>query len=159
MNYSVCAIICAAGKGNRAGFEKNKLLVPFGESCVLEKTLRAFDFSAIDEIVVTASERDFNEISEICNAFPKAKIVLGGETRTDSVYNALKAVQSDIVLIHDGARPYVTRRTIENCIQSVKTYGSGICAIECRDTISVVENRLIIRRLGKQMRFWQAMRF
>ena len=142
MSYSVCAVICAAGKGTRAGFTKNKLLLKKGYT-VLEKTLSAFDFPAIDEIVVTASERDFNEISQICKAFPKAKVVLGGETRTRSVYNALKAVQSDIVLIHDGARPYVTRQTIENCIQSVKTFGSGICAVECRDTISVVENNKI----------------
>ena len=51
MNYSVCAIICAAGKGNRAGFEKNKLLVPFGESCVLEKTLRAFRYYNSDNTI------------------------------------------------------------------------------------------------------------
>ena len=42
--YSVCAIICAAGKGSRAGFEQNKLLVPFEGSTVLEKTVSAFDF-------------------------------------------------------------------------------------------------------------------
>ena len=56
MSYSVCAVICAAGKGLRAGFEKNKLLIPFQGTTALEKTLSAFDFPAIDEIVVTASE-------------------------------------------------------------------------------------------------------
>ena len=137
---TVCAVICAAGKGLRAGFEKNKLLIPFMGSTVLEKTLSAFDFPAIDEIVVTASESDYQEISALCEKFDRTSVVLGGEDRSHSVYNALKAAQSDIVLIHDGARPFVTREIIENCIQSVKTSGSGVCAVECRDTIAVVKD-------------------
>jgi 2-C-methyl-D-erythritol 4-phosphate cytidylyltransferase/2-C-methyl-D-erythritol 2,4-cyclodiphosphate synthase len=60
------------------------------------------------------------------------------------VYNALQATDKDIVLIHDGARPFVTRESIENCLQSVKTYGSGICAIDCIDTIAVTENGNIV---------------
>ena len=93
--YSVCAIICAAGKGNRAGFEKNKLLIPFEGSTVLEKTLSAFNYPAIDEIIVTSSERDFAEISLLCEKMENAKVVLGGETRTQSVYNALKVATAD----------------------------------------------------------------
>ena len=118
MKQTVCAVICAAGKGFRAGFEKNKLLVPFENSCALEKTLRAFDFPLIDEIVVMASEEDFAEISKLASAFENAKVVLGGETRTLSVYNALKKTSADLVLIHDGARPFVSRELIESCVQS-----------------------------------------
>ena len=117
---SVCAIICAAGKGTRAGFEKNKLLIPYGGSTVLEKTLSAFDFPAIDEIIVTSSETDYEEISTLCEKYENTQVVLGGETRTESVYNALQTVKSDIVLIHDGARPFVTRKVIVGCIESVK---------------------------------------
>ena len=141
---TVCAIICAAGKGTRTGFTKNKLLVPFQGETALNKTLSAFTFSAIDEIVVTASQEDFKEIDEICQKYTNAKAVLGGEDRSQSVYNALRATGADIVLIHDGARPFVTRKTIENCIESVKINGSGICAIECRDTVAVVKNGKII---------------
>lgn len=137
---SVGVIICAAGKGSRAGFEKNKLLVPFGDSTVLEKTVSAFDFPAIDEILVTVSACDEKEISAKFAQLPQVKTVLGGETRTQSVYNALKACTADIVLIHDGARPYVTREIIEGCIHSVKTAGSGICAVECRDTVAAVKD-------------------
>ena len=144
MTYRIGVIVCAAGKGNRAGFEKNKLLVPFQGSCVLEKTLRAFDFSAIDEIVVTSSKEDFAEISKLCSAYPKAKTVLGGETRSKSVYNALQEIQTDIVLIHDGARPFVTQEIIEGCIHSVQSFGSGICAIPCADTIAESKDGKII---------------
>ena len=134
---TVCAVICAAGKGQRAGFDKNKLLVPFNGSNALTQTLSAFDFPAIDEMIVTASAEDFEEISAICANFPNAKVVLGGETRSHSVYNALQATKAEIVLIHDGARPFVTRNVIEGCIRSVETYGSGICALPCTDTVAV----------------------
>ena len=140
MSYSVCAVICAAGKGSRAGFSENKLLIPFGTSTALETTLSAFDFPAIDEIIVTASEGDFDRITALCASYERTKVVLGGVDRSHSVYNALKASSADIVLIHDGARPYVTREVIEGCIHSVKTYGSGICAIECRDTVAMVKD-------------------
>ena len=141
---TVCAIICAAGKGSRTGFEKNKLLVPFQGATALFKTLSAFDYPAIDEIVVTASQEDFDEISALCTQFANAKAVLGGNDRSHSVYNALRATDADIVLIHDGARPFITRKLIENCIESVKTNGSGICAIACRDTVAVVKNGKIV---------------
>ena len=143
MKYSVCAIICAAGKGFRAGFEKNKLLVPIGGDRVLKKTLSVFHFPLIDEIVVTASQEDMTEITEICSAFPNTKVVLGGETRSRSVYNALQQTKADIVLIHDGARPFVTREIIEGCIQSVKSHGSGICAVPSLDTVAMAKDGVI----------------
>ncbi len=139
MKYSIGVIICAAGKGARAGFDKNKLLVPFMGSTALEKSITAFDYDGVDEIMVTASETDFNEIADICDRFPRTHAVLGGETRSQSVYNALQAIACDIVLIHDGARPFVTRKIIEGCIHSVKSFGSGVCAIPCTDTIAVAE--------------------
>ena len=140
MKYSVGVIVCAAGKGARAGFPKNKLLLPLDGDCALEKAVSAFDFPTIDEIVVTSSIDDFNEIKTLCSPFARTSVVLGGETRGQSVYNALKTMQSEIVLIHDGARPFITRDCIESCIQSVKAHGSGVCAIPCTDTVAVCEN-------------------
>ncbi len=141
---SIGVIICAAGKGARTGFDKNKLLVSLNGEPVLKTTLSAFDFPNVEEIIVTASQEDFADISAICSEFERTSVLLGGETRFHSVYNALKAVHTDIVLIHDGARPFVTREIIESCIQSVKTYGSGICAIPCTDTVAFVKNDGII---------------
>ena len=78
---SVCAIICAAGKGARAGFDENKLLIPYGDSTVLKKTLTAFDFAKIDEIIVTSSETDFDQITALCVPFARTRVVLGGKER------------------------------------------------------------------------------
>ncbi len=135
---SVCAIICAAGQGNRAGFTKNKLLVPFEGETALEKTLAVFDCPLIDEIIITASECDLTEIQKIAKTHPRTSVVLGGETRFHSVHAALQSVKSDMVLIHDGARPFVTNTLIRSCIESVKQYGSGICAVPVTDTTAKV---------------------
>nr|MBR6778330.1 2-C-methyl-D-erythritol 4-phosphate cytidylyltransferase [Clostridia bacterium] len=141
---TVCAIICAAGKGTRAGFEKNKLLVPYDGIPVLARTVQAFCFEGIDELIITYSPDDLAEMKALLSGFDNVKFVQGGETRTHSVYNALQEVESDVVLIHDGARPFVSRSVIEGCIESVKTCGSGICAVECRDTIATVEDGKIV---------------
>ena len=137
---SVSVIICAAGKGLRAGFGKNKLLVPLDGTPVLQRTLQAFYFENIDEIIIAHSPDDKAEISALIAPFPNVKLIEGGATRTQTVYNALQAVQNEIVLIHDGARPFVTREVIEGCIESVKTHRSGICAVACTDTIAVKSN-------------------
>ena len=132
----VSAIICAAGKGERAGFSKNKLLAPLYGAPALFHTLQAFDIPTVDEVVVTSSPADFEEISALCAPFCY-NTVLGGATRTDSVYCALKECTGDIVLIHDGARPFVSRDIIEGCIARVKDNRSGICAVPVTDTIAV----------------------
>ena len=63
--------------------------------------------------------------------------MLGGETRTRSVYNALQKANGDIVLIHDGARPFITKETVRECIESVKNCGSGVCAVPATDTVAL----------------------
>ena len=135
---SVSVIICAAGKGLRAGFEKNKLLIPIHGTPVLQKTLQAFCLDEITEIIVAHSPTDTNEIKMLVQGFDKVKLVTGGDTRSQTVYNALRAATGDIVLIHDGARPFVSREIIQTCIQTVQEYSSGICAVPCVDTVSFV---------------------
>ncbi|MCD8200669.1 MAG: 2-C-methyl-D-erythritol 2,4-cyclodiphosphate synthase [Clostridia bacterium] len=135
------AIICAAGSGDRAGFSKNKMLVPLYGAPVLWHTLKKFAFA--DEMIVTYSEGDLEEFEKICAPFG-AVLSPGGATRTESVYGALQKVTGDIVLVHDGARPFVTRDVIDGCIESVKNYGSGICALAATDTVATTKNGRII---------------
>ena len=144
---SCSAIITCAGNGSRAGFEKNKLLLLYQNSTYLEKTIRAFtDCDFITEIIVTSSPNDYDEIFKITQNINKnIVVILGGETRTASVYNALKKCSKTAVLIHDGARPFVSKEAIENCYNSVLNFGSGICCIPCKDTIAVEENGEIIK--------------
>ena len=100
----------------------------------------------IDEVIVTSSVFDFEEISALCAPFGY-KVITGGQTRTQSVKNALEGVTGDIVLIHDGARPFVSEKLIKDCIESVKRYGSGICAVNATDTAVYNNGRIDRNRL------------
>ncbi len=147
-NNKVSVIICAGGTGERANLGKNKLLADLYGAPVLWHTLKKFDIPEINEIIVAAAETDLKEISAIAKPFG-CKIVTGGKTRTESVINALAQVTGDIVLIHDGARPFVTNKIILNCIESVKTYGSAVCAIPATDTAVYGHYSVITERLDR----------
>ncbi len=137
----ITAIICAAGKGARAGFSQNKLLREYEGLPVLARTLSAFAQCAqIGEILVTASEEDERAISALLSPYPHAQTVRGGNTRTESVYNALKRARGESVLVHDGARPFVTQKIIADCIDGVASYGSAVCALPATDTTVLCEN-------------------
>lgn len=130
----ITAILCAAGKGERAGFRQNKVLNDLNGLPVLTYSLQAFAPVA-DEIVVTARPCDRAAIDALLAPYPHARISEGGETRAESVLKALKEAKGDIVLVHDAARPYVSEKIIADCIGSVKKYGSGVCALPVTDTV------------------------
>lgn len=130
-------IICAAGKGLRAGFSENKLFAPVNGISVLERTLSAFCIPAVHETVVAYGKEDEEKILALQNKY-RFIAALGGQTRTQSVFNALKKVSGEIVLVHDGARPFIDEETVNACIESVKAYGSGVCALPCTDTVAIV---------------------
>ena len=140
---AVTAVICAAGKGTRAGFSKNKLLVQTQGYPTLLKTVNAFDIPEIHEILVAVNQDDFEEIQTLCAQIEKVRLVIGGETRPQTVQNALLETKTEIVLVHDGARPNVSREIIVSCIDSVKEYGSGIVCIPPVDTVAVTDGEVI----------------
>ena len=128
----ISVILCAAGSGSRAGFPENKVLRELNGLPVLSYSLSAF--GEADEILIPCREEDEARIGALLSPFPGARTVRGGETREESVFSALREVKGDIVLIHDAARPFVTRETVRACIQSVQQYGSGVCALPATDT-------------------------
>lgn len=141
-------ILACAGKGERVNLNKNKLLIPVDGSTCLERTLDAFfETGLFDDIIVTSSKVDFEEVKNIVN--DKATVIIGGKTRSESVKNALSILEDGIVLIHDGARPFVSENIIKDCIESVKKYGSGIVAYPTRDTMIFSNDSEIESYLGK----------
>lgn len=152
MKEKVSAVICAAGRGERAGFGRNKLLATLYGAPAIWHTLKKFDIPEIDEVIVAASEEDFGEISALCA--PLGYIVLkGGKTRTESVKLALAAVSGEIVLIHDGARPFVSRGLILSCIDGVKKFSSAVAAVKLTDTAVVAHLGLVTDRLDRNETF------
>ena len=136
---TVSVVVCAAGKGSRAGFLENKLFAPVNGVSVLERTLCAFLIPAVHQIVVAYGKEDEEKIFALQKKYGFTA-VLGGDTRTQSVYNALQRATGEIVLIHDGARPFADEKTILGCIESVISYGSGVCAIPSTDTVAIAND-------------------
>ena len=151
----ITAIITCAGKGTRAGFSENKLRKSLGDVTVAEKTFSVFENCPfIDDIIITSNPNDVAFFSQIANKSKKnCMVVLGGNTRTQSVYNALLHVKGDIVLIHDGARPFITQQILENCVKSVKKYGSGITCVPVIDTLALSEDGENIRKTAREGSF------
>ena len=141
-------ILTCAGKGARAGFNKNKLLVDLNGKPYFLHALNAFcDSGLIDQIIITASQVDFELIKNAVG--DKAQVVLGGQTRTQSIKNALPLVKGDILLVHDGARPFVSKKVISDCIETAKKFGSAIPCVPTRDTILKQRDGVVESYLGK----------
>ena len=114
---------------------------------MLDRTLTAFlSHGRIDNIILTYAKEDKSKFeTDSGQKNSKVQAVLGGATRFDSVKNALKAAKNcDIVLIHDGARPFVTHGIIDDAIDSAIKYGSGIASTPLIDTVKAAENGIII---------------
>lgn len=147
----ITAIIPCAGQGVRAGFDRNKLLEKTGEITVIEKTVNNFlDNSRIDEIILVTSEKDYKVIKDLFFRKENIKFVMGGSTRTESVKNALCHVDDGIVIIHDGARPFVTQKIINDCIDTAIKYGTAVTAITPTDTIAKLNENGEIVTAGRQ---------
>ena len=145
-NFSV--IITAGGSSSRYG-KVNKLLERIKDKTVIEETVNKFtDFNEIDEIIIPVNKEVKSEFEKLLNA--KIKIINGGSTRQKSVYEGLKAVKNEYVLIHDGARPLITKEIIKNCIDSTIKYNAVSVMTKTTDTIKEVdETGKIIRTIDR----------
>lgn len=140
----IAAVLLCAGRGVRSGLPYNKMFFRIGDRTVLELALEALRGTGyFDAVVCAASPSDADEVLGLVG--DGVIVCEGGETRTDSVRRALEAVpgDTDIVLIHDGARPFVGREMIEAVIESAIEYGSGIPAVRVVDAIKTVEDGFI----------------
>ena len=153
---NICAIIPAAGSGSRAGFGQNKLLQKVGGVPVLKRTVAAFsECSLIGTVCVCVREEERAQIAALLAPFKKVALVPGGETRTASIRGALEALSAlpcppDYVLIHDGARPFVSQKIIDDCIATVRQFGSAVCALPCTDTAVLADSGFIAEGVPRE---------
>lgn len=132
-------IIPAGGTSSRYG-NTNKLLEKIKDRTVIEETVSKFiDFEDITEIIIPANASIMNELKDLLKN-PKIKIIEGGSTRQKSVYNALKTVKNEYVLIHDGARPLIRKDTIEYVLQAVLDKQAVTVMTKTTDTIKEVDS-------------------
>ncbi|MBR6529084.1 MAG: 2-C-methyl-D-erythritol 2,4-cyclodiphosphate synthase [Firmicutes bacterium] len=133
----VTAIVTAAGKGSRMGASLPKQFLKIGSKTILEKAILPFEKADFIDQIIVVSGAEFVEVCKgLCAGITKLKAVVeGGKERQDSVNNALKLVEDGYVLIHDGARPYITEKVILNVLEDVSKVGAAVAAVPVKDTI------------------------
>lgn len=143
------AIIFAGGSGVRMGAGVPKQFLEIEGKPILIHTMRLFEMHhKIDKIYLATLEDYIPYVWALAEEFhisKLAKIVNGGSTAMDSIYNALKCAQEEnpedsIVLIHDGVRPFVGYDVISNNIKAVKEHGNAITSTPCFETVLISED-------------------
>lgn len=139
------AIILGAGSGTRMKSEKSKLLLELCGKTVIERTVSAFSrLPEVNEIIVVCRECDLKSFEEVLSDYD-ISYCLGGETRQQSVMNALETIdECDYLLIHDGARPLITETEIRQTLKSAMQNGAAAVGVPVKDTIKVVDNNMQI---------------
>lgn len=151
INFRISAIITAGGSSQRFG-NTNKLLEKIHSKEVIKHTVDAFlQVNEITDIIICANLSIIDDLKNIFNDNNKIKLIEGGKTRQESVHNGLSALENcDYVLIHDGARPMITRETIKKAINMVKEKSALTVATKTTDTIKQVdENLKIIKTIDR----------
>ena len=140
----ITAILLAAGKGRRMKSDVQKQYMLLNGKPLIWYSLDTFEKSPVDEIILVVGPGEV----EICRknivdafGFKKvSQIVEGGEERYDSVYEGLKAAEdADYVLIHDGARPFVTEKIIADNIETAERERACATGMPVKDTIKMVD--------------------
>lgn len=138
----VSAIILAGGRGKRMGKNISKQYILVNGKPILYYTIKRFlECENVDNIVLVLPKDEIDYCKkEVLNKYSLKvdKIVEGGEERQDSVYNALESLEdTDIVLIHDGARPFVSKKIIDEGIANAIKYKAAAPGVMPKDTIKV----------------------
>ncbi|MCS7163661.1 MAG: 2-C-methyl-D-erythritol 4-phosphate cytidylyltransferase [Thermodesulfovibrio sp.] len=162
-------IIVAAGQGKRFG-SPDKVFVEINNKPVIMFSIQVFEsIDFINDIWIVTRKDAFEKTEKIIQSFKNQKIkgiIEGGRERQDSVYNALKAIDkdTDIVLVHDAARPLVSKQLVERVFETMNPDVDGVIpAVELTDTIKWIKkkniiggtlNRNILRAVQTPQAFW-----
>lgn len=147
------AVVVAAGRGVRMGAAVNKVLLPLCGEPVIRHAVRAFcEADEIDGVVVVASADETEQMrAALCGLEKVCAIVPGGSTRQESVKNGLDALPKEarIALVHDGARPLISRELIARCIRQTEDCGSAVVCTPVTDTVKVEKDGCVVRTLDR----------
>lgn len=147
MEYSV--IVLCAGKGSRSGLGYNKMLYRFNDKTVYEMTMEKFiGDSRCKQIVVVTKEDEIDDIKGLVND-ERIIYTYGGIERQDSVYNGLQVVNQDYVLIHDGARPYLSIDNISDLLDCLKNNDACLLMVPVKDTIKLCQDGNVVETLPR----------
>jgi 2-C-methyl-D-erythritol 4-phosphate cytidylyltransferase len=149
------AVIVAAGSSQRMGFDK--ILTPVAGEPLIRHAVRAFELcEAVDRIVIVCSREREAEVRAVLGDAKKiAAIVPGGETRQESVWNGLEAVNAEYVAVHDAARPLVTPSLITRCLEAAIEHGAAVVAEREIDTLQRADDAGCCGELVDREKLWR----
>lgn len=161
----VAAIIPAAGLGRRMRRQIPKQFLSLEGKPILAHTLEVFENLAdVDEITIVAqtAAMEFCQTQVITPfGFKKVlRLVPGGKERQDSVYNALKVLHQhddlELILVHDGVRPFVTPTEIRRVLAAARQHGAAILGLPIQDTVKMVDSNQVIQQTLDRRQLWVA---
>ncbi len=157
----VIAIVLAAGQGKRMHSQVAKQFLVLQDKPVVYYCLKAFEQSSVDEIILVTGEGQVDyckrEIVELYQINKVVKIIEGGKERYDSVYQGLiNAETAEYVLIHDGARPFISTEIIDGLVEQVKESKACIIGMPVKETIKVIDDMGNIRATPNRNTLWAA---
>jgi ispD: 2-C-methyl-D-erythritol 4-phosphate cytidylyltransferase len=154
------AIVLAAGQGKRMNSRVQKQFLELGGKPVLYYSLNCFQQSPLitDIILVTGAESVAfckEEIVEKYGLTKVTKVIPGGKERYDSVYEGLLACEnSDFVLIHDGARPFITQEILERGMNGARETGACVIGMPSKDTVKVADEKGFVQETPERSSVW-----
>ena len=156
-------VIVAAGSGKRMKSKVAKQFIEIKNKPVVAYSIEKFEGSDnISEIVIVTGENDIDYFkSEIIEKYGYKKVkavVKGGSERQYSVYNGLKALdkKTDIVLIHDGVRPFIKLEEIDRLIDEARIHKACVLGVKVKDTIKVCDENGFVEDTPKRELLWSA---
>jgi 2-C-methyl-D-erythritol 4-phosphate cytidylyltransferase len=157
-NQKVGAVIAAAGEGRRMG-GIDKVFAPLSGRPVISYVLDAFEkCDAVSQIIVVVSKNNVEKCRELIAGEKRSKTIevcAGGKRRQDSVTAGLKELREcDWVVIHDGARPLVTKELIEEGLAVARETGAAVAAVPVTDTIKAAGDDRIVRQTPPRQNLW-----
>ena len=161
MSKFVVAVVPAAGQGTRMGGTARKQYLTLGGIPLLVLSLKILQrIESIREIILSVPESDRDYCwREIVNPFGLGKvthIVAGGQRRQDSVRNGLFTISDppDLVLVHDGVRPFIEDTLVENAISCAEQTGASVVAMPIHDTVKRVDAHRVIQETLNREELW-----
>lgn len=172
-------IIVAAGSGKRMNHDKNKQFIILKNKPLLILTLEKFyKNKLIDNIYLVIKKEEEDYVNNLLDSFEirNIRLVYGGRERQDSVYNCIEEIKKHLhesyadksnhekiqahsdhfVLVHDGARPFVSNEIIEDTIREVKTYNAVCVGVPSKDTVKIIGADNIILSTPDRKQIWMA---
>lgn len=155
---TVTGVILVAGNSTRYGQNRNKNFETINGKTVMLYSLEAFHQNAyIDNIIIGAKKEEIPIIQNMIQKRQWSKsinIVIGGNSRQETVYHCIQKTNADIIIVHDGARPMIKQSYINECVEAMKSYKGATIGVPSKDTIKITDENNVVIQSTQRSNTW-----